>query len=257
MEFRPCIDIHNGKVKQIVGSSLRDEGNAASENYVSGEGARHFAELYRMRGLKGGHVIILNSRNSEYYKASAGEAFEALRAYPGGLQAGGGIDDTNCGDFLDAGASHVIVTSFVFRDGLINEDNLERMAGAAGREHLCLDLSCRKRDGGSDYFVVTDRWQKYTDVRVDEGLLQHLAGKCSEFLVHAVDAEGKQQGIADDLIPVLLRSPIPVTYAGGIGKYSDIEHLRDIGCGRINVTAGSAMKIFGGTLDLDAVLRIL
>lgn len=261
MEFRPCIDIHNGKVKQIVGSSLKDEGNSAEENFVSDRNAAFYAGLYRDMGLCGGHVIILNSRDSEFYDVSAKEAFGALRAFPGGMQAGGGIDDLNAGSFLDAGASHVIVTSFVFREGRIDVRNLEKMTAAVGKEHLCLDLSCRKKKSGdvcgNDYFVVTDRWQKYTDVIVNEETLCKLAGYCDEFLVHAVDAEGKQQGIDDGIIKELLKSPVPVTYAGGIGRYADISHIREAGMGRINVTAGSAMKLFGGTLDLQEVLRIL
>ena len=255
MKFRPCIDIHNGKVKQIVGSSLRDEGNSADENFVSEKDAGYFAGLYRDLGLKGGHVIILNSRDSEYYAASRQQAIKALGTYRGGMMAGGGINDLNAAEFIEAGASHVIVTSFVFRDGMIDAGNLDRLVKAVGREHLCLDLSCRKK--GSDYFVVTDRWQKFTDEKVNSETLCKLAEKCDEFLVHAVDAEGKQAGIDEDLLEILTSSVIPVTYAGGIGSTDDIIRIREAGDGRINATAGSALKIFGGSIDLQDILRVL
>ena len=111
MEFRPCIDIHNGKVKQIVGSSLMDNGDKARENFVSARDAVFFAKLYQRDRLKGGHVILLNPASSSYYEETKRQAIEALRAYPGGLQVGGGICPENAEEFLRAGASHVIVTS--------------------------------------------------------------------------------------------------------------------------------------------------
>ena len=165
MRFRPCIDIHNGQVKQIVGGSLCDEGDRADENFVSQKDGDFFAELYKSYGLKGGHIILLNPASSEYYDADVRQAQLALAAYPGGLQIGGGINADNAQRFIDMGASHVIATSFVFRDGEINYDNLKALEKAVGREHLVLDLSCRKRDG--EYYIVTDRWQKFTNVKME------------------------------------------------------------------------------------------
>lgn len=175
MRFRPCIDIHNGKVKQIVGGSLLDEGNHAKENFVSEQDAAFFAGLYRENGISGGHVILLNPESSEFYPETKRQAMLALGAYPGGLQVGGGMREDNAADFLEAGASHVIVTSYVFKNGQISYENLEKVKKAVGREHLVLDLSCRKRDG--QYYIVTDRWQKFTDVTVTEKLLHEMAGQ--------------------------------------------------------------------------------
>ena len=185
MRFRPCIDIHNGRVKQIVGGSLRDQSDSAEENFVSEQTAAWYASLYRRDGLKGGHVILLNGADSPYYEATRQQAEEALGAYPGGLQLGGGVNPENAEGWLKAGASHVIVTSYVFRDGQIQYDNLEKMRNTVGKDHLVLDLSCRKKN--EDYYVVTDRWQRFTEVKVTPELLTELAGSCSEFLLHALD----------------------------------------------------------------------
>lgn len=255
MEFRPCIDIHNGSVKQIVGGSLKDSGNEAEENFVSKQEASFFAELYRENGLKGGHVIMLNPVGSQYYGATREQALKALAAFPGGLQIGGGIMPENAGEFLDAGASHVIVTSYVFRDGRIYYDNLKKMADAVGRDRLVLDLSCKRTDTG--YFVVTDRWQRLTQERVDTVLLDRLAGYCDEFLVHAVDVEGRADGIEEQLAGMLgCWGKRPVTYAGGIHSYEDLELIRRLGKGHLNVTVGSALDLFGGALEWKRILEI-
>lgn len=255
MKFRPCIDIHNGKVKQIVGGSLRDAGGSAEENFVSEQDASFFAELYQKNGLRGGHVIMLNHPDSEYYEATRSQALQALAAYPGGLQAGGGITPDNAEDFLDAGASHVIVTSYVFQDGRIRYDRLKQMTDTVGRERLVLDLSCRKTDKG--YLVVTDRWQKLTEERVDDALLDRLADSCAEFLVHAVDVEGRSEGIEEDLAELLGSwGKRPITYAGGVHSYEDLELLRRLGRGRLNVTIGSALDLFGGPMEWKRVLEI-
>lgn len=190
MEFRPCIDIHNGKVKQIVGGSLKDEGNMADENFVSGQDAVFYANLYKKEGFCGGHIILLNARDSEYYEATKKQAVSALQAYPGGLQVGGGITAENAEEFLAAGASHVIVTSYVFCDGQIQMDRLKKLRDTVGKEHLVLDLSCRKKDG--KYYIVTDRWQRFTEQSITEDLLEQLAGYCDEFLIHAVDVRERQ-----------------------------------------------------------------
>ena len=172
MRFRPCIDIHNGKVKQIVGGSLRDEGDSARTNFSSELGADSYAELYKKDGLKGGHIILLNPAGSDYYEATRKQALSALAVYPGGMQIGGGITAENAEEYLDAGASHVIVTSYVFRDGIFRREKLERLVSAVGKEHIVLDLSCRKKDGV--YYVVTDRWQKFTQVCLDNGILAEV-----------------------------------------------------------------------------------
>ena len=255
MEFRPCIDIHNGKVKQIVGASLRDEGDAARENYVSEKNADYFAGIYRDKNIKGGHVILLNGADSEYYEATKQQAMLALSAYPGGLQVGGGINPDNASAFLDAGASHVIVTSYVFSGGAVNMDNLKKMKAAVGREHLVLDMSCKRTDRG--YLVVTDRWQKYTDQEVTLSFLDEISEYCDEFLIHGVDVEGTGSGIDTCLVELLAGyEGVPVTYAGGIGNFEKLEELRRVGGGRINATIGSALDLFGGDMPLDRVLKI-
>ena len=192
MQYRPCIDIHDGHVKQIVGSTLSDEGEVR-ENFVSEKGAEYYAGLYKELGLKGGHIIILNKVGTPGYEASKEEAVKALKAYPGGLQIGGGIDADNAAAFIDAGASHVIVTSYVFKDGLINYDNLKKLVEAVGREKIVLDLSCKRTELG--YVIATDRWQKMTHIAITEALLEELGAYCDEFLIHAVDVEGKAEGI--------------------------------------------------------------
>lgn len=253
MEFRPCIDIHNGKVKQIVGGSLRDEGDYAAENFVAEQSAADFAGFYANAGLTGGHIILLNAKDSEYYEATKAQAMDALHAYPGGLQIGGGITVDNAKEFLDAGASHVIVTSYVFQDGHIRYDRLEALCELVGKEHLVLDVSCRKKDDA--YYVVTDRWQKFTDEKVTLELLARLAEYCDEFLIHAVDVEGKAKGIETELAQMLgAWDGIPVTYAGGVGSFADLEQLREAGCGRVNVTIGSALDLFGGSMNFSEVI---
>ena len=253
MRFRPCIDIHNVKVKQIVGGSLQDRGDQAVENFVSEQDASFYARLYESLGIRGGHIILLNPAASPFYEATKQQALQALRAYPGGLQVGGGIHDGNAHEFLDAGASHVIVTSFVFRDGRISWENLERLEKAVGKEHLVLDLSCRKKEG--QYYIVTDRWQKFTEVPVTRQTLQEFSSHCDEFLIHAVDVEGKASGIETELVKLLAEcEPMPVTYAGGVGSFAHLEQLRQAGHNHVDVTVGSALDIFGGHMELERVL---
>ena len=253
MEFRPCIDIHNGKVKQIVGGTLKDAGNQAKENFISEQDAAFYARLYQKERIRGGHIILLNPAGSEYYEATKQQAMEALAAYPKGLQVGGGITAENAQEFLLAGASHVIVTSYVFRDGRIHYENLHKIKQAVGKEHLVLDLSCRKRDGA--YYIVTDRWQKFTEEVIREELLDELAGFCDEFLIHAVDVEGKASGIETELAEYLGNwGKIPVTYAGGVGSFSDLEQLKRLGKNKLNVTIGSALDLFGGSMAYEKVL---
>lgn len=254
MRFRPCIDIHNGKVKQIVGGSLRDRGDAAQENFVSEQDAAFYAGLYKKDGLRGGHIILLNPQSSEYYEATKAQAVKALEVYPQGLQVGGGIRADNAAFWLDAGASHVIVTSYVFQEGRLNYENLRKIHAEVGKEHLVLDLSCRRREDG--YYIVTDRWQKFTKVRLDKDVLDDLASWCDEFLIHAVDVEGKANGIETELAKLLGEwNGIPTTYAGGVGSYEDLEALRVCGRGRLDVTIGSALDLFGGALEYEKVVK--
>lgn len=247
MKFRPCIDLHGGKVVQIVGGSL-DERNANNTrtNFVTDRAPADYAVLYRDAGLPGGHVISLGTGNQD-------AALSALRAWPGGLQYGGGVNPQNSSLFLDAGASHVIVTSFVFSGGRIDYAKLAKLVANVGRERLVLDLSCRKRNG--DFYVVTDRWQQFTEEKVDAALLQKLAESCDEFLVHGVDVEGLRQGIQEDLIELLgEHSPVPVTYAGGVHRLEDLDHVKQLGKGRVDLTIGSALDIFGGAVPFSEVV---
>lgn len=256
MEFRPCIDIHNGKVKQIVGGSLSDEGNQAEENFVAEQDAAFFANLYKNHNLHGGHIILLNPVTSEYYEKTKRQAMLALEAYPNGFQIGGGITAENAEEFLRMGASHVIVTSHVFKNGTIHYENLRKLQTAVGKEHLVLDLSCRKKDDG--YFIVTDRWQKFTNERVSTELLDELSEYAAEFLIHAVDVEGKADGIETELVKMLGEwGKLPVTYAGGVGSFADLERLKEYGQNRLNVTIGSALDLFGGTMSYKKVLEYL
>ncbi|MDD3338835.1 MAG: phosphoribosylformimino-5-aminoimidazole carboxamide ribotide isomerase [Lachnospiraceae bacterium] len=253
MRFRPCIDIHNGQVKQIVGGSLLDRGDQAEENFVSGQDAAYYAHMYKKSGIKGGHIILLNPVTSEHYAATKEQARKALAAYPGGMQIGGGITDENAAEYLQAGASHVIVTSFVFKNGQISRGNLHKIEQAVGKEHLVLDLSCRKKDG--QYYIVTERWQHFTQVPITLELLQELSLHCDEFLVHAVDVEGKASGIEAELVELLTRlEHFPVTYAGGVGSFADLAELKEKGRNKIDVTIGSALDIFGGNMAYEKVL---
>ncbi len=255
MRFRPCIDIHNGKVKQIVGSSLRDKNDEAKENYVASQDAAFYAGMYREMGLTGGHIILLNPVSSPFYEETKKQAIGALGVCPRLMQVGGGITAENAAEFINAGASHVIVTSYVFKDGEINYTNLQKLKEAVGREKVVLDLSCKNVDG--KYYIVTDRWQKLTDVELNEGTLDLLSEYCDEFLVHAADVEGKQKGIEKNVVKILGDwGKIPVTYAGGAGSLDDVKELKEIGKGRVDVTIGSALEIFGGSLKLEDIIDI-
>jgi phosphoribosylformimino-5-aminoimidazole carboxamide ribotide isomerase len=241
--FRPCIDLHEGKVKQIVGGTLNDAPGQLRTNFVSDRPASWFAELYRRDNLPGGHIIMLGPGNED-------AARSALRVFPDGMHLGGGINLDNARGWLDAGASHVIVTSWVFREGHMDEQRLAELVKTIGKEKLVLDLSCRKRLVGADseYFVVTDRWQKFTDLKITRETLEKLSRSCAEFLVHAVDVEGLCRGVDTELVTRLGEwSPIPTTYAGGARSLADLEQVTQMGQGKIDLTIGSALDIFGGT----------
>ncbi len=236
--FRPCIDIHQGKVKQIVGGTLSDRESPVT-HFTSEHSPAYFAELYKRDGLKGGHVIMLG-------KGCEAAAKEALAAYEGGLQVGGGIRPENAREFLDAGASHVIVTSWIFEGAHLDCAKVEALSAAVGKNRLVLDLSCRRTESG--WNVATNRWQTVTDAVVNSALLRELAAYCDEFLVHAADVEGLENGMDEDLIRFLSsESPVPVTYAGGAKSVDDLTRCRDLSRGRVDLTIGSSLDIFGGS----------
>ena len=236
--FRPCIDLHEGKVKQIVGGTLNGQPDHLQTNFVSERSSAWYAQLYRQDNLQGGHVIMLGPGNEP-------AALAALAAFPGGLQVGGGIRPENAARYLDAGASHVIVTSFLFPEARLHWGRLTTMSRTVGKQRLVVDLSCRWREG--EHWVVTDRWQTFTDTRVRGETLERLAQHCAEFLVHAADREGLCHGIDHSLVERLGHwSPIPLTYAGGARSLSDLETVTRLGQGRVDLTIGSALDIFGG-----------
>jgi phosphoribosylformimino-5-aminoimidazole carboxamide ribotide isomerase len=249
MKFRPCIDLHHGKVKQIVGGTLSDADETGARlvtNFETDLSPAHFAEMYKEDGLWGGHVIMLGEGNQA-------AAVEALRAFPLGFQVGGGITPDNAAGFLDQGASHVIVTSCIFDDGKIRWENLDAIKSAVGKQRLVLDLSCLRK--GDDYFIATDRWQKLTKVSVSRGTLETLGAYCDEFLIHAAHVEGRRSGIDENLVSLLgEHCPIPVTYAGGIRTLQDLDFVNTLGKGRIDATVGSALDIFGGDLPYSDVV---
>lgn len=247
MRFRPCIDLRQGKVVQIIGGTLNDSDTELPiTNFETEKSSAQFAAMYQKDKLAGGHVISLGPGNTE-------AVLSALRAYPQGLQIGGGITPSNAETFLNAGASHVIVTSYVFSHGKIDFAKLETLVRCVGRENLVLDLSCRQREG--EFWIVTDRWQKFTDVAVNPKTLAQLAASCDEFLVHGVDVEGMMQGIQTDLVKLLgTHSPIPVTYAGGANHFSDLETVKALGQNKVDLTIGSALDIFGGNISYRQVV---
>jgi phosphoribosylformimino-5-aminoimidazole carboxamide ribotide isomerase len=249
MRFRPCIDIHGGKVKQIVGSTLSDNQTDASlvTNFETELSPAHFASIYKNKNLPGGHVIMLGPGNEE-------AAINALSAYPGGLHVGGGINPKNAQRFIDAGASHVIVTSYVFSDGLIKWERLDELLAVIPKENLVLDLSCRQLDGG--YYVVTDRWQRITKEKLTAELFTRLASYCDEFLVHSSAVEGLKRGFDDTLVSLLADiSPITSVYAGGVSSISDLNAIEKLGNSRVDATIGSGLDIFGGTVRFEEVVR--
>jgi phosphoribosylformimino-5-aminoimidazole carboxamide ribotide isomerase len=268
--IRPCIDLHEGQVKQIVGSSLRTDASSAvgsssvgdgggsttnttaQVNFASDRPPSYFSEVYRQDGLTGGHVILLGSTD-----ANVKAAKDALGAWPGGWQVGGGITARNCQKWLEAGAGKIIVTSYLFEGAVLQYGRLEELVQLIGKEKLVIDLSCRRRSADDpNYYVVTNKWQTFTDTPVTKETLKRLSGYCDEFLVHAVDVEGKQAGIQKDLVEFLgEHSPIPVTYAGGVRNLDDLDLVETLGCGRVDVTVGSALDIFGGSLAYQDVVN--
>ena len=239
-QFRPCIDLHQGSVKQIVGSSFTADATSLKTNFESNLSADFFARRYCEDGLTGGHLIQLGSNNEV-------SAFAALQAYPQGLQIGGGIAVDNSSYWLEAGASHVIVTSWLFDEcGNFLPERLDALVQETGKEHLVIDLSCKRVE--EDWFVAMNHWQTKTNLRLEASLLNYLADYCSEFLVHAADIEGKCTGIDEALVRVLGKhSSLPGTYAGGAKALEDLDLVELLSNGRVDLTIGSALDIFGGT----------
>lgn len=248
MKFRPCIDLRGGKVVQIVGGTLKDtDQKDIVTNFQTLKSSAEFARMYQADDLTGGHVISLGPGNTE-------AAFSALKAYPGGLQIGGGINPSNAEQYIEAGASHVIVTSYVFSDGKVDFQKLDSLVTTVGTDKLVLDLSCRKKD--DEFWIVTDRWQKFTDVAVNKETIKELASYCDEFLIHGVDVEGMMQGIQEELVMMLGdHCPIPATYAGGASSFSDLDKVKTLGQGRVDLTIGSALDIFGGKIPYADVVK--
>ncbi|WP_339195104.1 phosphoribosylformimino-5-aminoimidazole carboxamide ribotide isomerase [Solibacillus sp. FSL R5-0449] len=247
MNFRPCIDLHDGKVKQIVGSTLGYDNKEVVENFTSDQDTSYYASLFLQNKLTGGHVIMLGPGNEE-------AAISALKAYPNGLQIGGGITADNAQKYIDAGASHVIVTSYIFHDGQLDMDRLQQLVKNIGKEKLVLDLSCRKRDG--KWYVVTDKWTKFSDFEVNAESIKEIEAYCDELLIHAVDVEGKRSGMQEDLVRDLAEwTTIPTTYAGGVRSIEDLKKFESLSDGKLHVTIGSALSIFGGDLDFQTVVN--
>ncbi|WP_054024879.1 phosphoribosylformimino-5-aminoimidazole carboxamide ribotide isomerase [Bacillus sp. FJAT-28004] len=243
MKFRPCIDLHDGKVKQIVGETLNAE---IIENFVSKQDSAYYAELFQKDALTGGHVIMLGGGNEE-------AAVRALEQYPGGLQIGGGITADNAAFYLEKGASHIIVTSYIFKDGQLNEDHLAKIVAEVGKDRLVIDLSCKEKDG--QWFVVTNQWKQFSEFVVNKQNISFLEQYCNEFLVHAVDVEGKQSGIQQSLVSSLADwVTIPTTYAGGARSIADMDQFNELSHGKLDITIGSALDIFGGNLSYEEVV---
>ncbi len=255
MKFRPCIDIHNGKVKQIVGGSLQDSGDKASVNYISAYEAKHYAQRYKEDQIQGGHIILLNPSSSSYYTETKSQALAALRTYPQGLQIGGGITCENAMEYIEAGASHVIVTSYIFKGETLQWGRLQELVETVGKERLVLDLSCRRRE--DKYYIVTNRWQTYTNVELSSEVLDQLSQYCDEFLIHGVDVEGKSAGVDENLVKILANwSKKPITYAGGIGSLEDLKLFQVISKGKLDFTIGSALDLFGGPISYAELVKI-
>jgi phosphoribosylformimino-5-aminoimidazole carboxamide ribotide isomerase len=249
MKFRPCIDLHNGKVKQIVGETLGTEGKDIIENFVSAYDSRYYAAMFKQDHLLGGHVIMLGDGNKD-------EAVSALQEYPGGLQIGGGIHAENASYYLDRGASHVVVTSYIFRDGQLNLENLHKIVSEVGKNKLVIDLSCKEKDG--KWVVATNQWKQLSNFELNEENIRFLEQYCDEFLIHAVDVEGKQSGIQQSLVSTLgAWVTIPTTYAGGARSFADLELFRELSGGKLDITIGSALDIFGGNLSYDQVVTYM
>ncbi|KAB8416332.1 hypothetical protein FH972_024852 [Carpinus fangiana] len=249
--FRPCIDLHAGSVKQIVGGTLSDSTDPAiastlQTNHTSEHPASYFSLLYKKHNLLGAHVIMLGPGNDA-------AAYEALAAWPGKLQVGGGITERNAADWIGAGAEKVIITSALFPNASFSMDKLQSILSVVPVSQLVIDLSCRRRPSTDGWVVATNKWQTLTDFEITKENIQLLEQHCSEFLIHAADNEGLQRGIDEELVTRLGEwCSIPVTYAGGGRHVGDLELVQKLSKGRVDLTIGSALDVFGGngvTLD--------
>ncbi|THH33601.1 hypothetical protein EUX98_g577 [Antrodiella citrinella] len=235
--FRPCIDLHDGQVKQIVGGTLSADSTSLKTNFVASHPPQYYAELYKKHNLTGGHVIMLGRGNEEAAKL-------ALAGWDHGLQIGGGINDQNASTWLDAGASKIIVTSYLFPDGAFSLDRLQNLSSLVGKDRLVVDVSCRRVR--QSWFVAMDKWQRITEMEITKESLHLLSQYCSEFLIHAADVEGLCQGIDEKLVQKLGEwVTIPTTYAGGARDLETVDRLSN---GKVDLTYGSSLDIFGGTL---------
>lgn len=239
-KFRPCIDLHNGKVKQIVGSTLND--NTATTNFISNNSSGYYAQLYKDYELTGGHIIMLGPNNEE-------ACLEALNIYP--MQVGGGINISNCEYWINMGATHVIVTSYLFENNIFNLEKLIQMSKLIGKRRIVVDLSCKRI--GNDYFVCINKWQTITTMTLTIEIISEIEVYCDELLIHATHVEGMQNGMDIPLIELLSKiCTIPVTYAGGATCVEDIQLIHNISVGKLDVTIGSALDVFGGSLSFKA-----
>lgn len=193
-------------------------------------------------------TYFAESAGTEYYDATKAQALKSTTCLPGlECRSAGGITAENAAEYLEEGASHVIVTSYVFQNGQVRYDRLERLKKAVGKEHLVLDLSCRRRE--NSYYIVTNRWQTFTELRLIPEVLEELSGWCDEFLVHGVDVEGKASGTEEDLVRMLAAwNGLPITYAGGIGSMEDLREFARISGEKLDYTIGSALDLFGGKI---------
>lgn len=249
-----CIDIHAGKVKQIVGGTLvKDDTNEADSqsvatNFVSEKPSSFYAQLYKDNDVKGCHVIKLGSLEENNIAAK-----EALQAWPGHLQVGGGINDTNAKEWIDNGASKVIVTSWLFPNGEFDLERLKKISSIVGKEHLVFDLSCRRQintdNNELSWVVAMNKWQTLTKTILSKEYFDLVSEYCSEFLVHAADVEGLCNGIDEELVKKLAEwSDLPIVYAGGAKDVSDLALVDKLSNGKVDLTYGSALDIFGGRL---------
>jgi phosphoribosylformimino-5-aminoimidazole carboxamide ribotide isomerase len=246
LNFRPCIDIHQGKVKQIVGDTFNEKNQNVVENFVSQYDSAHYASVFKKDGLTGGHIIMLGDGNHD-------AAIQALKEYPQGLQIGGGITSENASLYLENGASHVIVTSYIFDNGELNMDRLNKIVSEIGKEKLVIDLSCKEKNG--KWFVVTNKWTKFSNLEINESTINEIEKYCDEFLIHAVDVEGKRTGIQENLVQHLSKLvSIPTTYAGGVRSIKDLETFYQLSDGKLDITIGSSLDLFGGDLAYNEVV---
>ncbi|TIB81123.1 Phosphoribosylformimino-5-aminoimidazole carboxamide ribotide isomerase [Wallemia mellicola] len=237
--FRPCIDLHNGVVKQIVGGTLSNNPDELKTNFVADKTPAEFAKLYKQNGLIGGHVIKLGAGNDDAAKS-------AVSAWRDGLHVGGGITDQNAAEWIEAGAEKVIVTSYLFPEAKFSLERLKSVSEAVGKDRLVVDVSCRRRD--DKWIVAMNKWQTLTDMEVTKDTLSMLSEYCSEFLIHAADVEGLCKGIDEDLVKKLGEwVNIPTTYAGGAKHADDLSLVNELSKGKVDLTYGSALDVFGGT----------